>query len=181
MAVLRVRNLGSADRRPAAPPPHHPNEVTSAPGAARVPAPRKTSVRTIAGPLPAARTSGGMYRKLVVGYATDRRGADAIALTRLLASARSVEDVVIVEASHGHRFSGSHGEAGTPSAERDIGSLGEGWPPDVLVSPRLVSGASPAAALASAADEVEADLLVLGSSHRGFAGRVLAGTTAGGI
>jgi nucleotide-binding universal stress UspA family protein len=122
-----------------------------------------------------------MYRTLVVGYATDRRGADAIALTRLLASATSVKDVVIVEASHGHPFSGSHADAGTPSTERDLGPLGEGWPAHVRLSSRVVSGSSPATALASAADEVEADLLVLGSSHRGFAGRVLAGTTAGGI
>jgi nucleotide-binding universal stress UspA family protein len=46
----------------------------------------------------------------------------------------------------------------------------------VAVSSLLVAGASAATALQSTAEERHADLLVLGSSHRGAVGRVLVGS-----
>jgi nucleotide-binding universal stress UspA family protein len=110
-----------------------------------------------------------MYRKIMVGYAADRHGDDAIALARVLAAAESVDEVLIVEAAHRRRSA----DALTP--------LTAGWPSHVSVSARVISEGSPAHALSATADREQADLLVLGSSHRGFAGRLLAGTTAGSI
>jgi nucleotide-binding universal stress UspA family protein len=109
-----------------------------------------------------------MYRKMLVGYATDRHGADALALARMLACAESVEEVLIVEVS-------------ADSDERRLAPHTAGWPPHVNVSPRVVSGESPGHALTSTADSEGADVLVLGTSHRGFLGRLVSGTTAGSI
>jgi nucleotide-binding universal stress UspA family protein len=117
-----------------------------------------------------------VYRKLIVGYAQNRHGADALALARLLASAGPVEEVLIVEAEHGS------GEKARDAALRRLEPLASsGWPSGVRVSPHVVSGESPVEALSSTADREGADLLVLGTSHRGFAARMLMGTTAGAI
>lgn len=104
-----------------------------------------------------------MYRKMVVGYAPERHGADALALAQVLASPGAVEEVLIVQVA-------SHPEP-----------IDAAWPEHVRVSTRATSEGSPAEALRSAADSEHADLLVLGSTHRGFGGRLLMGTTAGSI
>ena len=108
-----------------------------------------------------------MYRKLLIGYAADRHGDDALALGRLLASRETVEEVLVVEMSR--------------ESAHATENLTAGWPPRVRVSSHVVSGSSPAHALSSAMDDEQADVLVLGSTHRGFTGRLLAGTTAGSI
>src|SRR3954447_5145720 len=100
----------------------------------------------------------------MVGYRDDEHGEDALALARVLASSEAVRDVLVVEAS-GTRQSGA----------------GQGWPADVQIAVRAVPGGSPAGALPAVAAEEEVDLLVLGSTHRGLAGRALRGTTAGHI
>ncbi len=105
----------------------------------------------------------------MVGYAPDRHGDDALALARVLAAAEPVEQVLIVEAAH------------DPESAERLESLTAGWPSHVSVSARVVSGGSPSHVLSSTANSENADLLVLGSSHRGFTGRLLAGTTAGSI
>lgn len=116
-----------------------------------------------------------MYRKIVVGYKRGERGADALALARILASAGSAEEVLVVEALPA---SGSHHEDG---AEPQLAGLTDDWPAGVRVSVRVEPGASPAATLTAVAEREAADLVVLGSTHRGFAGRVLLGTTAGSL
>jgi nucleotide-binding universal stress UspA family protein len=108
-----------------------------------------------------------MYRKLVVGYRADRHGDDVIALARLLASAKSAEEVLIVEVL-----------GDSEDLERRLAPMTEGWPPHVKVSVQVGTKSSPAEALRSIAAEQAADLVVLGSTHRGFMGRVLHGTTA---
>jgi nucleotide-binding universal stress UspA family protein len=110
-----------------------------------------------------------MYRKIMVGYAPDRHGDDALALARVLASTESAEEVVIVQAGH------------EPASADRLMTLAAGWPSRVSVSTRVVSGGSAARMLIATAESEGADLLVLGSSHRGFAGRLLAGTTADSI
>jgi nucleotide-binding universal stress UspA family protein len=126
-------------------------------------------VRTIAARHARREDAPGMYRKLLVGYAPDRHGADALALGRVLASTGSVEEVLVVEARKGS-------DDASPAE-----GLANGWPPGVRVTPRVVSGDSPVHAISSTADSEGADLVVLGTSHRGFAGRLLAGTTAGAL
>src|SRR5215213_2588386 len=100
----------------------------------------------------------------MVGYRDDEHGEDALALARVLAASEAVRDVLVVEVSG----------AGQPVA-------GQGWPAHVQVAVRALPGGSPADALPALAAEEDVDLLVLGSTHRGLAGRVLAGTTAGHI
>jgi nucleotide-binding universal stress UspA family protein len=120
-----------------------------------------------------------MYRKIMVGYRTGGRGADALALARTLASAESVDEVLVIEAvsASGSRRHGGH--AGD-EAEHLAGST-EDWPVGVRVVARAEPGESAADTLAAVAEREAADLLVLGSTHRGFAGRVLIGTTAGSL
>src|SRR3954454_20363670 len=100
----------------------------------------------------------------MVGYRDDEHGEDALALARVLASSEAVRDVLVVEAS-GTRQSGA----------------GQGWPAHVQTAVRALPGGSPADALPAVAAEEDVDLLVLGSTHRGLAGRALRGTTAGHI
>src|SRR3979411_2174501 len=101
----------------------------------------------------------------MVGYRGDEHGEDALALARVLAASEAVRDVLVVEVSG----------AGNPVP-------GKGWPAHVQVAVRtLPGGRAPADALRAVAAEEDVDLLVLGSTHRGLAGRVLVGTTAGHI
>jgi nucleotide-binding universal stress UspA family protein len=106
----------------------------------------------------------GAYRKLMVGYRDDEHGEDALALARALASSEAVRDVLVVEAS---------------GARQSV--AGQGWPAHVKTAVRALPDGSPADALPAVAAEEDVDLLVLGSTHRGLAGRVLRGTTAGHI
>ena len=110
-----------------------------------------------------------MFRKLMVGYAPDRHGDDAIALARMLASADPVEEVLIVEA------------ADEDTSADHLDPLTTGWPPHVAVTARVESGAPPDRTLTATADSERADVLILGASHRGWGGRLLKGTTAGSI
>jgi nucleotide-binding universal stress UspA family protein len=123
----------------------------------------------------------GMYRKMVVGYAADRHGKDAVALARVLAAAESVQEVLIVEVRHAVHFSSAKAGARKDASAQRLAPLTADWPPNVAASTRVTSGASPADALRSAVDDEGADILVLGSSHRGFARRLVTGTTAGAI
>src|SRR3954447_18691204 len=107
-----------------------------------------------------------MYRKIIVGYKADRHGEDSLALARVLSSPDSVQHVFVVQAGD---------DSSDGPGERDVSA---GWPAHVSVSVRAAAGSSPAEALGSMAAELGADLVVLGSTHRGFVGRILLGTTA---
>ena len=106
----------------------------------------------------------------MVGYRPDSHGEDALALARLFASARLVREILIVQVLDG---------AGSAEDERRVASLAKGWPSEVSVSARTLRGESVAESLHAAAEEERADALVLGATHRGLAGRILRGTTAG--
>lgn len=120
-----------------------------------------------------------MYRKILVGYRHDRHGGDALALGRALAAAGSVEDVILAEVvEHATLF---RAESRTRAAEQRLEGGSGGWPQGVRVTTRAAVGGTPAEALLSLVESEGADLVVLGSTHRGFTGRVLMGTTAGSI
>ena len=110
-----------------------------------------------------------MYSKIAVAYRSDRHGEDALALAGVLADTGSVDEVVLIEAL-------KHARSGA-AAERRLESLKRPWPSHVHTSLHAEPGGSPAEALISAVAERSADVLVLGSTHRGFAGRALLGTT----
>jgi nucleotide-binding universal stress UspA family protein len=110
-----------------------------------------------------------MYSKIAIAYRGDRHGDDALALAGVLAEPASVEQVVLVEALKDDRS--------RAAAERRLESLQQPWPSHVSTAISATAGGSPAEALVAAVTGHGADFLVLGSTHRGFAGRVLIGTT----
>ena len=118
-----------------------------------------------------------MFKKILVGYEGSDDSEDALALALELAG--DAGDVVAA-CSYWYEpltarvgKGGPGGEVMRPSAEEALASLaGRG------IATRPAPGASPAAALHDLADAEDFDLVVLGSTHRGRIGRVLAGTTA---
>src|SRR3954471_3173363 len=109
----------------------------------------------------------GMHRKIVVAYRPDTHGEDAVALARMLAAARLVAKVVIVEVA----------DSPSPEVEQRLAGLVRGWPQPLSISARAITGESVSDALLSAGEEEQIDALVLGSTHRGRPGRAFMGTT----
>lgn len=106
-------------------------------------------------------------RTLVVGWDGSDRSRDALELARPLAriegASLTVATVVTAEAA----------EAERRLREADLNH----WP-GVEVSRRVVESRSPGRGLNELAAEVSADMIVLGSTHRGPFGRVFPGTVA---
>jgi nucleotide-binding universal stress UspA family protein len=116
-----------------------------------------------------------MFERIVLGYDGSERSRDALALTAHLA-ADSGGAVTVVCA---FPF------VGVPPADRERALAEESAPlflaaerslDGLAVSTRAVSDASPARALNDVAEESGADLIVIGSTHRGAAGRVFPGS-----
>ena len=122
-----------------------------------------------------------MFQTIVVGCDGSERTLDALALARQL---RSPDGRLLLAAVH-EEFSafsgdrrGAYGYARF-MAERSVEDLDEAQralPADVPVERHVLAGDSPAAAIDRLAQEAHADLIVLGSTHRGRAG-VLTGRT----
>src|SRR5947208_13079483 len=110
-----------------------------------------------------------MYSKIAVAYRSDRHGEDVLALAGVLADAGPVDEIVLIEALK----EGAAGEA----AENRLEQVRRPWPVHIRTALHPASGTSPAEALIAAVAEHSADVLLLGSTHRGYAGRVLLGTT----
>ena len=124
-----------------------------------------------------------MFRNIVVGYDGRERGGDAVALAErlrdprlgklLLVSAYPVtmlpaEPLAIVERRDVVELAA---EASLTEARMLLAA-------DVPVQVSVVPAASPARALTELAERDGADLVVVGSTHRGKVGRVVPGTTA---
>lgn len=102
-----------------------------------------------------------MFDTIVIGIGGRAGDEDALALARRLAEPGT--RLVAV-----HAFPIAELKAG---AEKALA----GWVPGDHVERRVVADLSPAHALHDVASELEADLIVVGSSHRGVVGRVLLG------
>ena len=105
-------------------------------------------------------------RIVIVGYDGQPQAADALALGALLA--RSSDGRLLI--AHAHNV----GE--TTSFGRTLFDASRQVPYGVRVETRAVAHDTPAAALATLADEEHADVVVVGSSHRGSLGRALLGS-----
>jgi nucleotide-binding universal stress UspA family protein len=121
-----------------------------------------------------------MYRKIVVGYKNDEHGEEALALARGLSQAGALEVVVVnVLEIFGYAWSvyESFAEQLQEEGEQRLTRAAEGWPSRVAVSTRVVVSGTAAGSLQDIAEREGADLLVVGSTHRGRLGQALMGTT----
>ncbi len=125
-------------------------------------------------------TSPG-YRRIVLGFDGSDQAGDALALTRLLAGPTGAHVLVAcaypyqplgpAAAPIGEFASAVREEADRALAAARAG-LGDGAG---TVETRPVPDSSPARALQHLAEDEDADLVVVGSTHRGRVGRVLIG------
>lgn len=116
-------------------------------------------------------------RSIVIGYDPDRGGRDALYLGRDLAAALNARPVVLA-ALPWPDYLASRGDMQTQieAAMKPKFAVAR----DVLgadAETRAVTGRSGSRAILECAEEVEAGLAVVGSSHRSAVGRTLAGST----
>jgi nucleotide-binding universal stress UspA family protein len=116
-----------------------------------------------------------VYRRIVVGYDGTDQGRDALALAAALRAADGVVTAVCVYPETGHGRGEQLEPAMAESAREALAPAHEEVGADWLEL-RPAPGHSPAHGLHRLAEREQADLVVVGSSHRGEAGRALAGS-----
>jgi nucleotide-binding universal stress UspA family protein len=122
-----------------------------------------------------------MYSRIVVGYDESEQASDALSLGQLLASLNGARLVLCCVVSHGPVSIASPAEPALEQTvrERAESVLEEGkakLPPNMKVECEVVASSSAAHGLQDLAENQAADLVVLGSSHHGSVGRVMAGS-----
>ncbi len=108
-----------------------------------------------------------MYRTVIAAHAGDGPSMDGLALARLVAGVSGAR--LLIAHVAGPRQA---------AAERLLEGLGRESAPELQVETRLVECTSVPRALHDLAEAERADLIVLGSSRHGRAGRVLTGSVA---
>jgi nucleotide-binding universal stress UspA family protein len=116
-----------------------------------------------------------MFKRIVLGFDGSEQSQDALALTADLVAGTAAPVTVVssfpfsgVPPAERSRVLAEESEAFLDTARRNF----EG----VEVTGRPVSDDSPARALNDASEEIDADLIVIGSTHRGTLGRVFPGS-----
>jgi nucleotide-binding universal stress UspA family protein len=120
--------------------------------------------------------------KIIVGIDESDRSKDAVALAAQLARGSGAELVLVCAYPYDDMPSRASNaewrrtlEVG---ADESIRRAQEGIANLPVIAPRAIAAMSPAKAIQATATSERASLIVIGSSHRGALGRVLAGTTA---
>jgi nucleotide-binding universal stress UspA family protein len=115
-----------------------------------------------------------MYRKIVVGYDDSDQAKDALALGKQLADAGGAELIVAGVFPFDPIWAGIHKHFRDAEAEyaRQIEAAADA----VGAEPEAIPSSSPARGLHELAEEIGADLIVVGSAHHGRVGQVLAGS-----
>src|SRR5690349_18092731 len=120
-----------------------------------------------------------VFRTIVVGVDGRQGGRDALRLAEQLADAGGGELVAVRVFSYQHRpaLAGSPAveeerESARVALERELADMG------TTVRTHVVGDTSPARALHRMAERERADVLVVGSAHRGAIGRVVVGDVA---
>jgi nucleotide-binding universal stress UspA family protein len=134
------------------------------------------------GAMPPPRRVPGVDDNLVVGVDGRAQGEDALALGRLLARVLVLTPVLAhvvppaLLAQGGLAYDAILRREGNELLERAAAKLG-----GAAIERHLLDGPSAAGALQNLAERLDAKLLVVGSAHRGRAGRVLLGSVAHGL
>lgn len=115
-----------------------------------------------------------MYRTIIVGYNDSEEAKDALALGRLLAPASGAE-LVLAGVFAYDPLSGGHGPAHEALEREQLAKLANVAEATGAVA-RAVPSSSPAHGLHDLAEEMGADLVLVGSSHRDRIGQILAGS-----
>jgi nucleotide-binding universal stress UspA family protein len=121
------------------------------------------------------RQQGGqpIYRKIIVGYDGSERAQDALVLAKLLTDASGAELVVAGVFEFDPRWGGRGPRY--REAEAKYARVIEAAAAAVGAEPEAMPSSSIGRGLHELAEETDADLIVVGSSHRSRAGQVLAG------
>lgn len=123
-----------------------------------------------------------MSRTIIVGVDASERSLDAAAFARDVAMATGAEVRLVAAYPYAPipaRVSGAEVKGFLrEDAHEAVARAREALTEDIEVSERLIAEPSPAKALHEQAREAGADLIVVGSSHRGPMRRVLLGSTA---
>ncbi len=119
-----------------------------------------------------------MFHKVIVAFDGGERARDALVLGATL-TARDGE--LIVCCVHRFKALSARVDPSAPAldheqAERCVAEASQLLDGALRITPLLLAGVGAAMVLQRAAEEQHADLLVLGSSHRGAVGRVLVGS-----
>lgn len=124
-----------------------------------------------------------MFRKIIVGYDESEQARDALALGQELKAATGAELVLagVVDWEPVAMAAGLGVPAATLPPEIDELTEGAlqrlaGPAEEAGATPRAQVSSSPARGLGEIAQEEDGDLIVIGSCHRGRAGRILAGS-----
>jgi len=118
-----------------------------------------------------------MFHKVIVGFDGSEHARDALALGAALTAAGGE---LIVCCVHHFKSLSARVDPAEPRLDRAAAERcaeeATGLVSSVAINPILVAGAGAAIALQHTAKQQHADLIVLGSSHRGTLGRVLMGS-----
>ncbi len=119
-----------------------------------------------------------MFRRVIVGFDGSDRALDALLLGQTLTASEGELIVCCVHhfQSLSARIDPTEPSIDRESAEESVERATRLVERGVTVTPKLLAGASAAGTLQSTAITEQADLIVLGSSHRGALGRVLMGS-----
>ena len=125
-----------------------------------------------------------MYRTVIAGFEGHALSSDGLALARLLARVTGARLLVArivtrVSAADGPWVSRERIVRDRAAAEQVLERLRREIAPEQDVEPHVHASTSVPRGLHELADAEHADLIVLGSSHRGRVGRVLTGSIAG--
>lgn len=130
-----------------------------------------------------------MPSRIVVGYEASEASRDAVRLARRLAAALDAQLFIVCAYALDWAASNAHMYALTTAESEVLGRLGEEARETLRGAAELMTGfdawtselvpvGSPARALHEVAERESAELVVVGSTHRGTHGRVLPGSTA---
>jgi nucleotide-binding universal stress UspA family protein len=124
-----------------------------------------------------------MFRNVVVGYDGPQRGGDALALAEVLCDSRRGKLLLVAAYPAAAVPIEPIGMAELDEARRqqELASLAEArdrFGGEVPIQGLPVPASSPARGLTEVSERESADLVVVGSTHRGRLGRVVPGTTA---